>query len=561
MQQRKIKHPEELEAFFPRLAGAGAIALGTQAVGLGGADGHGRSPAFINLAWGEGQELEIDCAGFLPAGLETLQKIFALPAVKVFADAARDLPLFLGLGLTPPAPLFDVALVTRLLEIADMPDASEEAQPYGPATLAPDNDESLPELLRRREALIPPLVRNGLVQVTDIELRCLPAVAHMHCKGIYLDLEKWRQLTALVKKERDLVLERLAPWLGGPAVRPSLWGEDVPFGHNLDSNAQVLKLLHRHGVKAASTSRRDLAPHQDHPLVRELGAYRKASKALSSFLLPYPELVCPASGRLYPRYEQLTAYSGRMSCHQPNIQQIPREKAFRECFTAPPGRSLVLADYSQIELRVAAQIAGDQRMLAAYQAGEDLHLLTASHLAGKPMALVSKQERQAYKAVNLGLIYGMGAEGLRETAKQSYGVDMPFEQAGLFRRRFFETYQGIRAWHQRIREEAAREGRTLTGRRFPFSPQAGLPERSNLPVQGTAADIIKKALGLLVSRLDPDTWIVAVVHDEILLECPAGRATRAAALLGACMEEAAVAILPDVPTSVEAVISSSWAEK
>lgn len=117
------------------------------------------------------------------------------------------------------------------------------------------------------------------------------------------------------------------------------------------------------------------------------------------------------------------------------IQQIPREKAFRGCFTAPPGRRLVIADYSQIELRVAAEISGDKRMLAAYRAGRDLHLLTASHLANKPAHLVDKQKRQAYKAVNLGLIYGMGAVGLRQTARQSYGVEMTLDDATLFRRR------------------------------------------------------------------------------------------------------------------------------
>jgi DNA polymerase-1 len=138
---------------------------------------------------------------------------------------------------------------------------------------------------------------------------------------------------------------------------------------------------------------------------------------------------------------------------------------------------------------------------------------------------------------------------------------MPVEQAALFRKRFFETYRGIYAWHQRIKSSSAPEGRTLTGRRFPFRPEAGLPERSNLPVQGTAADIIKKALGLLVRRLDPEIWIVAAVHDEILLECPTGRAREAAAVLRSAMEEAADAILPDVPTTVEAAVSASWAEK
>ena len=421
--------------------------------------------------------------------------------------------------------------------------------------------QDISELLRMREAMIPLVVRYKLIQVTDIELRCIPAVAQMHCKGIRLDPIKWRRLTEITREEQSAALAKLSPWLDGPVTRPSLWGDDIPYGHKLDSSTYVQKLLKRHGVNVKSTARRDLAPHQGHPLVRALAGYRKASKALSSFLHPYPGMLHPATGRLHPRYEQLTAVSGRMSCHHPNIQQIPRETAFRECFAAPAGRSLIMADYSQIELRVVAQISRDARMLAAYQGGEDLHLLTASHLAGKPMELVSRQERQAYKAVNLGLVYGMGAEGLRETARQSYGVDIPIEQAVLFRRRFFETYRGVREWHQRIKTDAAGEGRTLIGRRFPFRPEAGLPERSNLPVQGTAADIIKKALGLLVARLDRETWIIAVVHDEILLESPSDRAPDAASLLCAAMEEAANDILPDVPTSVEAVISVSWAGK
>ena len=296
-----------------------------------------------------------------------------------------------------------------------------------------------------------------------------------------------------------------------------------------------------------------------HPLM--LKEYRKASKSLSAFLYPLPELIHPATKRLHPQYGQLVAHSGRMSSWNPNIQQIPRAKAFRECFTAPRSRQLIIADYSQIELRVAAQVSGDERMCSAFQQGKDLHLLTASYIANKPMELVSKQERQAYKAVNLGFIYGMGAKGLQTAADMSYSIAMSLEDATLFRRRFFDTYQGIARWHRDVMNTQSDEGRTLTGRRVMFRKNAGLPERSNLPVQGTAADIIKKALALLVDRIDSETKIVAVVHDEILIECPKSQAEQAAAILKSSMEDAVNSILPDVPTTVEPIVSASWAEK
>ena len=136
-----------------------------------------------------------------------------------------------------------------------------------------------------------------------------------------------------------------------------------------------------------------------------------------------------------------------MSCYNPNIQQIPREADFRSCFTAPHGRKLVLADYSQIELRVAAQISGDSRMKSACQKGEDLHALTASLISNVPISQVTKAQRQAAKAVNFGLIFGMGAEGLRQYSSQSYGVDMTLEEAEQFRSAFFQNYHGINWWH------------------------------------------------------------------------------------------------------------------
>ena len=148
--------------------------------------------------------------------------------------------------------------------------------------------------------------------------------------------------------------------------------------------------------------------------------YRHARKALTlaSSLATH---VHPATGRVHATYWQLGAATGRFSCSDPNLQQIPRSPAFRRCFIAPPGSRLVIADYSQIELRVMAELSGDPRMLAAYQAGEDLHTLTAALLLDKAMDQVTRAERQAAKAVNFGLIYAMGAEGLRAMPSRAMG--------------------------------------------------------------------------------------------------------------------------------------------
>ncbi len=398
--------------------------------------------------------------------------------------------------------------------------------------------------------------------MAEIEFNCVRAVSQMEFYGIRLNEKGWHALAERMRLEREKAQETLYAYTGRPMAQTTLWGEDEVIGQNFDSNAFVLDLLHRSGIPAQATAKHDLYPYRAHPLVRALTDYRKAAKALSAVLEPVGASVHPITARLHPRYGQIAAYSGRMSCASPNIQQIPRDPAFRACFDAPPGRSLVIADYSQIELRVAAQISQDERMLAAYQNGEDLHLLTASLLTGRPMDKVTKQERQAAKAVNFGLVFGMGAAGLQQYARQTYGVEMTADQATLFRARFFDAYKGLADWHRRLKESPPKEGRTLTGRRYALSKTPSLPELSNGPVQGTAADILKKALGLLADRLEgTDTWMVGVVHDEILLECPKAEGSERAALLKRTMEEAANNILPLVPASVEAKVSASWAEK
>jgi DNA polymerase-1 len=315
------------------------------------------------------------------------------------------------------------------------------------------------------------------------------------------------------------------------------------------------------GVPVESTSQWELAALAEaFPVVQALLAYRHAKKALTlaSSLATHIHLT---TGRVHATYWQLGAATGRFSCSDPNLQQMPRTAAFRRCFIAPPGSQLVIADYSQIELRVMAELSSDPRMLAAYQAGEDLHRLTAALLLDKPMDEVTSGERQAAKAVNFGLIYAMGAEGLRAYAQQSYGVTLTLEEARSFRERFFTAYTGVVEWQQQMREAMpVMESRTLSGRRRQWAEPPGIAARYNTPVQGGAADIVKRALGLLPQALQgTGAAIIGTIHDEILVEVPEDRTAEVASILKTSMEQAGQTYLSQVPVVADVRIASSWA--
>jgi DNA polymerase-1 len=283
---------------------------------------------------------------------------------------------------------------------------------------------------------------------------------------------------------------------------------------------------------------------------------------LGGFLDPLPEHINTRTGRIHAHYSQIGAYSGRMSCTGPNMQQIPRDAEIRKCFVPDEGNKFILADYSQVELRVAAQLTGDERMIDAYRKGGDLHKLTASLITGTPLEEVTRSQRQAAKAVNFGLIFAMGARGLKSYSEDVYGVEMSLDEAEAFRSRYFEAYRGIREWHDSIKAKPPRVSRSLTGRRYFHKEDAGIAGLFNTPVQGTAADIVKNALGkLVVSLKGTKSRIVAVVHDEILLEAPMDTAEETAYILKKTMESAGDGFMTEVPLLADAHLASSWAEK
>jgi DNA polymerase-1 len=575
MQYVRIFSKDELEPYLPALKQAKVLAVDTETLGL---DPHNDKLRLIQIAAQGLPVLVIDCFKFLPEGLGMIGEILEGRAVKVLQNAKFDLQFFMALGIYP-YPIFDTMLAGQLLRTsggASRARLEDLARHYLDEEISKDEQKSdwrgkLSEsqleyaakdadiLLRLREAMVKEIYENGLSEIALIEFACAGAIAQMEYEGISLDEALWNSLIAPAEKERDEALEVLYTYTDPPTVQISLFGDDVVYGHNFDSNPFALKMLQAHGIQTRSTSKQDLAPYAGHPLVRALTAYRRAAKSISSFLHPIPNMIHPKTGRLHPRYVQIGSWSGRMSCSNPNIQQIPRSRDFRKCFVAAPGRKLIIADYSQIELRVAADLTDDPRMTAAYQKGEDLHKLTASLMLRKAINEITHQERQAAKAVNFGLIYAMGAAGLKQYSLQSYGVEMTLEQAEEFRRRFFDAYTGIARWHRDLKRRPPTESRSLTGRKFTFSSNAGLSALCNTPVQGTAADIVKKALGILAARLEgEDIRIIGVVHDEILLEAHEKSADKGAELLKLAMEEAGNSVLKNVPCQADVSVADSW---
>jgi DNA polymerase-1 len=319
-----------------------------------------------------------------------------------------------------------------------------------------------------------------------------------------------------------------------------------------NSPAQVKQALAAVGVQVEDTADEALAA-VDHPLAALVREYRSATKRCSTYGQDWLQHVA-SDGRVYAQWVQLGSRAGRMSCRDPNMKQLPRGE-HRRCVRPPAGKILVKADYSQIELRIAALVADERRMVEAFRRGEDLHVLTAQRVLG--IKEVTKAQRQLAKAVNFGLLYGMGAKGFQVYARSNYGVAMTPEEARSYRNAFFRAYPGLARWH-RSQPDGEVETRTLTGRRR--LGVSRFTEKLNTPVQGTGADGLKLALALLWERRGqcPGAVPVLAVHDEIVVEADHGQAESAAAWLKQAMLDAMTPLIAPVPVEVDLKIAPTW---
>ncbi|NPB06362.1 MAG: bifunctional 3'-5' exonuclease/DNA polymerase [Aquificae bacterium] len=265
-------------------------------------------------------------------------------------------------------------------------------------------------------------------------------------------------------------------------------------------------------------------------------------------------------GRVHPEFRQIGAVTGRMACARPNLQNVPQ--ALRAVFKAPEGRVLAVADFSQIELRIAAELVNEEIMTEAFKEGKDMHRLTAALVLGKPEEAVTETERKLAKALNFGLIYGISAQSLAHYARAGYGVELSEEEAKRIRRKFFNTFKAFARWHEEVKEKLRREGKvkgkTLLGR--PYEADS-FTDAVNYPVQGTGADLIK--LSVLVfhaalKREGLEGGTVNLVHDEIVAEGREEDGERLLELLVRSMKRAGRIVLKRVPVEVEARLSKSW---
>jgi DNA polymerase-1 len=281
-----------------------------------------------------------------------------------------------------------------------------------------------------------------------------------------------------------------------------------------------------------------------------------------------------SDGYIRAGYLQLGAETGRMSCVKPNLQQVPRDYAFRAAAEAPEGWYFVCADFGQMELRLAAAIAKDSVMTEAFKNDLDLHTLTAAAIYGEAVddEKEMKQRRQVAKSANFGLLFGAGAKGLREYAG-AMGITMTIEEAQSIRDTFHETYNGVDAWQKQsaIDSDKSKGDKwaeiriPVSGmRRFLPGDMNRVTVRCNTPVQGSGAAIMKCALGAMWDKLreygEDSVRLAAVVHDEILLLVRSGLEEEWAKLLQGFMEKAESLWLGEIPALAEAKYGKTWAE-
>ncbi|CAM2006006.1 DNA polymerase [Acanthopleuribacter pedis] len=426
----------------------------------------------------------------------------------------------------------------------------------------PNAVEELELLTALYKAMQARILEHKLKRISRLEFRTILPVAAMELKGIYIDIPDLNNLRKKFQQRRAEQEQAAIDQI--PNLEKNLLGQAEL---NLSSPKQVLKALQEAGIPLKDTSENQLRMHLDqNPWLQGLLDYRHLSIILQMFE-QLENAVDPQSGRVHATYHQIASPSGRFACSDPNIQQVPREKEVRALIRPEAGYTYIVADYSQVELRVAAGLAEDPVMMEAYRNGQDLHRLTAALTMGKAVEAVTADERQAAKAINFGLIYAMGAGGLQASAKNSYGVSLSENEAATFRRRFFENYHGIARWQRGLEAFAKKyqHVRTAGGRIRAYGEgPMRITEVFNTPVQGTAAEGLKSALCLFWDKTRAqavDAAIVAIIHDEIIVEAHADQVDLAKTLLNEAMIEGISWLVPNVPFVADAAVTESWAGK
>jgi len=586
-----------LAAWIARARVAGVVAVKAMTTGL---DAMRAGLVGVSLAVGRGEACYVPLAHeglaeqvALEAGREMLAGLLADASVlKVFQNAKYDLLVLAQAGLGVVAPLDDTMIVSYSMEAGahghDLEELARLHLGHAPATLGSVTGTGRARLpfaqvpleratayaaevadvtWRLWQALRPRLREaRSLALYEQVERRLVPVLAGMEREGVRVDENELRRMSAdfevrMAEMERDI--HRFA-------------GREFNLGSAKQLGEVLFDELKLPGAKRlpGGTWATDAILLQQlaevgHALPARILEWRQLAKLKSTYADALVEQIDPATGRVHTSFSQAVASTGRLSSTDPNLQNIPirtEEGArIRRAFVAEEGHVLVSCDYSQIELRLMAHVADVPALRASFAAGEDIHSRTANEVFGAPMEGMDPAIRRNAKTINFGIIYGISAFGLASRL----GID-----AGEARRyiaAYFDRYPEIRAYMERVKEEARRYGYVLTpfGRRC-WIPQIGdkrptiraYAERAaiNAPLQGGAADIIKRAMVRLPAVLRQSglrARMLLQVHDELLFEAPEGEAEALARLARGVMERAATI---SVPLLVETGAGRSWAE-
>ena len=540
----------------------------------------------VAVAWDGGARAALCAADRLEGYNELLRALFSGEIQKVSHNVKDLMHLLLDEGLSTDGFCFDTALAAYLLSPTDgsyeleklgityfnqeFPKAKEYlapdafgplADPAGPAEAMCAHAALAAALYR---ALAPKLEELDMHELYyGLELPLCPVLAEMERAGMLVDRRALADFGILldgrIQADEALIYE--------------LAGEEF----NINSTQQFGRILFdKLGLPPVKKTKTGYSTNADvleklrdkHPIVEAVLDYRQLAKLKSTYVDGLTKVIA-ADGRIHTSFQNTVTATGRLSSTEPNLQNIPVRTELgaelRKMFVAPAGRVLVDADYSQIELRLLAHIAGDEHMIAAFRTGEDIHTVTAPQVFGVPPEQVTHEMRRRAKAVNFGIVYGISDFSL----SQDIGVTRA--EAKAYMEKYFEKYSGVHAYMTQVVERAKADGyvSTLMGRRrwLPELKSSNFNLRSfgervalNMPIQGTAADLIKKAMLRVDGRLRREgleARLVLQVHDELIVECPEGEAEQVQRLLAEEMEHVAELA---VPLTAEAHAGKSWAE-
>lgn len=421
----------------------------------------------------------------------------------------------------------------------------------------------MPQLQAEMEA------RNATKLFRELEMPLVEVLADMEMVGIALDVEFLARMSAELTERMSAIEGQIYQAAGGP--------------FNINSPQQLSEVLferlkipppdrtQRTSTGFYSTAAGILESMSGkHPVVDWVLEYRELSKLKSTYIDALPQQVNPVTGRVHTTYHQTGSVTGRIASSEPNLQNIPIRtdlgRQVRRAFIADPGHRLISVDYSQVELRIVAHISGDEAMLAAFRAGQDIHAATAAAIYNIPIESVTKEQRRHAKAINFGLIYGMSAFGLTRS------TDLTLAEAEDFVDAYFRKFPGVKKYLDSVRRQATEKEyvETLLGRRRYFPGLRNQSNRNirsreereaiNAPIQGTAADIMKLAMLRVPKALKNANLsgrMLLQVHDELVLECPEDEVLSTAKVVQQVME---TAYPLSIPLATEARSGLNWGE-